>query len=197
MTESRAERAIALFDELNARDPVTLDVGGVAVPRELARADQLTQWVLRLEPEPSEALRLASRCQHLMRWTIARSEFPEGRAGYHAWRRHAARTHADRADAVLVELGYDPETRTELRRIVEKQGIARHRDVATMEDALCLAFLEHDLEAFAHERDDAHVIDVLRQTWNKMTPRGHALAAELLPLLPDRSRRLVALALGG
>ncbi len=79
-----------------------------------------------------------------------------------------------------------------------KRILAQRADLARfVVRARRVVCLEHDLEAFAHERDDAHVIDVLRQTWNKMTPRGHALAAELLPLLPDRSRRLVALALGG
>lgn len=192
MVDPRLERAIARFDELNAADP-TLSEGR---PRELLNAERLSAWIYRVEPEPSEALRLASRCQHLMRWKVKRSEFPEGRAGYHAWRRHMAGFHADLASEVLREVGYDETRIDDVRRIVLKQGMQSHADVQHMEDALCLSFLEHELADFAGGQPEDKLLDILRQTWRKMSPRGQALARELLPSLPDDVRALIGRALG-
>ncbi|MBK9000967.1 MAG: DUF4202 domain-containing protein [Myxococcales bacterium] len=192
MSQERLARALARFDELNAGDPTPL--GGR--PRELVNAERLSAWLLRVEPEPSEALRLASRCQHLMRWKVKRGEFPEGRAGYHAWRRHMAGFHADLAAEVLREVGYDETSIGDVRRIVLKQGMQSHADVQHMEDALCLSFLEHELADFAGGQPEDKLLDILRQTWRKMSPRGQALAKELVPSLPADVRALVGRALG-
>lgn len=192
MTDQRLERALARFDELNAADPTLLE----GRPRELLSAERLSAWVYRVEPDPGEALRLASRCQHLMRWKVKRGEFPEGRAGYHAWRRHMAEFHADLAAEVLREVGYDETSIGDVRRIVLKQGMQSRADVQHMEDALCLSFLEHELADFAGGQPEDKLLEILRQTWRKMSPRGQALARELLPGLPDDVRALVARALG-
>ena len=80
-----------------------------------------------------------------------------------------------------------------MRRINLKQGLHTNADVQTMEDALCLSFLEHELEDFASKHDDAKLIDIIRKTWRKMSERGHAQA--LLLALPSRSSALVARAL--
>jgi len=193
MSDERFSRAVRAFDALNSADP-TLDASGR--PRELAKADWLSGWISRLEPEASVALRLAARCQHLMRWTVKRSEFPDGPAGYHAWRRHMAEFHAQEAEKVLREAGYQDDMVTSVRRIVLKQGMKQHADVQCMEDALCLSFLEHDLGGFARGQNEEKLLRILRETWRKMSPRAHALAAELLPSLPEELRALVARALG-
>src|SRR5438105_4720086 len=73
---ARFEAALRRFDEENAKDPNHETVNGVAGPRELVYAKWLTDWVLKLRPDASEELRLAARCQHLCRWTIARESYP-------------------------------------------------------------------------------------------------------------------------
>ncbi|MCA9604213.1 MAG: DUF4202 family protein, partial [Myxococcales bacterium] len=62
-----------------------------------------------------------------------------------------------------------------------------------LEDAACLVFLETRLEAFAVDRDRAHVIDILKKTWAKMSFRGQA-AAMAVPFGPA-ARALVEEAL--
>ena len=47
MTDNRFERAIALIDEANAPDPVTIEVDGRPAPKELTHARMLTAWVER------------------------------------------------------------------------------------------------------------------------------------------------------
>jgi hypothetical protein len=149
--DERFALAIAAFDRENARDPSLEVVAGAARPRELVQAERLSAWVTRLAPDASEALRLAARCQHLRRWEIARSEYPQGRAGYLQWRTRLGRFHAEQSAKILTELGYDAETIAAVGRINAKVGLRSDPDVQTMEDALCLSFLEHELAACAKD----------------------------------------------
>jgi hypothetical protein len=159
---------------------VSESVNGEARPRLLLQAERLAVWVDKLEPEASEALRLAAHCQHLERWKIAREEFPPGRAGYLQWRTRLGRFHAERAREVLIGLGYEDETIKALERIVTKQNLRSNPDSQTMEDALCLVFLEFELDAFMQKYpDEAKAIDILQKTWKKMSARGHQAALAL------------------
>jgi hypothetical protein len=189
----RFERARLAFDQLNALDPVKETVDGVEKARLIAQADRISSWVERLEPRASEALRLAARCQHIERWKIAREEFPPGRVGYLQWRTKLARFHADRAESILRGAGYDDEVVQAVRRIVTKQNLHSNPDSQTMEDALCLVFLESEFEAFLEKHpDEDKAVEILEKTWKKMSTRGRE-AALLLSLSP-RAQRLVAAA---
>jgi hypothetical protein len=158
------------------------------------QAERLAAWVDRLEPNASEALRLAAHCQHLERWKIARSEFPEGRAGYLQWRTRLGRFHAERAREILSSLGYDETIINAVEQIVTKQHLRSSPDSQCMEDALCLVFLEFELDAFMQKYpDEAKAIDILQKTWKKMSARGHE-AALALPF-SDAARALVMRAL--
>jgi hypothetical protein len=192
----RLERAKLVFDQLNGRDPVTELVDGVPRPRLLLQADRLSRWIERLDPDASEALRLAARCQHVERWTIARNDFPPGRVGYLQWRTKLARFHADRAEGVLRGAGYEETVIQAVRRIVTKQNLHSNPDSQTMEDALCLVFLEFEFDAFLEKYpEEEKAVEILQKTWKKMSARGReaALALSLSP----RARALVQAALGG
>jgi hypothetical protein len=194
MDEARFSRAVAEFDRRNALDPATELAGGVTRPRLLLQAERLAAWIARLEPNASEALRLAAHCQHLERWQIPRSDFPEGRVGYLTWRTRLGRFHAERAAQVLHDEGYDDATIKSVERILTKQNLRSNPDSQTMEDALCLVFLEFEFDAFMDKYpDEAKAIDILQKTWRKMSTRGHE-AALGLPL-SERGKALVGRAL--
>jgi hypothetical protein len=186
----RFERAKLAFDQLNALDPVKETVDGIEQPRLVVQADRLSRWVARLDPGASEALRLAARCQHVERWTIARDDFPPGRVGYLQWRTQLARFHADRAESVLRGADYDDDTIQAVRRIVTKQNLHSNPDSQTMEDALCLVFLEFELDAFLDKHPDQEkAVDILQKTWKKMSPRGRDAALGLA--LSPRAQKLL------
>lgn len=199
MDEARFQRAVEAFDHINAEDPNQLVVGGDARPRELVDAERLAAWVTRLDPNASETLRLAARCQHLRRWHIPRDSFPKGRSGYLKWRAELARFHADSAAQILKAMGYDELFIDAVRRIILKRGLGtgspETADVQTMEDALCLAFIEHELDEFSSKHDDVTLERILRKTWSKMSERARTIALELP--LSERLRALVSKALGG
>jgi hypothetical protein len=92
---------------------------------------------------------------------------------------------------VLQSVGYDEETIASVSDIVQKRGLRKNPDVQLMEDALCLSFLEHDFLPFSEKHADEKLVHILKETWQKMSPTGHAAALELLPKLPARLQQLV------
>jgi hypothetical protein len=194
MDEPRFARATAEFDRRNAEDPVSELASGTPRPRLLLQAERLSDWIARLEPNPSEALRLAARCQHLERWKIPRTDYPEGRVGYLTWRTRLGRFHAEQAASILRDAGYDDVTVKAVERILTKQNPRSNPDAQTMEDALCLVFLQYEFEAFLDKYpDEAKAIDILQKTWRKMSVRGHEAALGLA--LSERGKALVVRAL--
>jgi hypothetical protein len=175
----RFTAALRRFDEENARDPNQEIVDGVAQPRELIYAQWLTDWVLKLSPQASEALRLAARCQHLCRWEIPRNSYPMDKPGYLRWRADLKKFHADKAGKILREGGYDEATVTRVQELNLKKNFPSDPEVSVLEDALCLVFLERQFAPLAAKSDDAKMINALRKSWQKMTPTAHAEALKL------------------
>ena len=175
----RFETALRRFDEENARDPNLERVAGVAHPRELIYAQWLTDWVLKLSPEASEHLRLATRCQHIARWLIPRDSYPMTRPGYLKWREGLKHFHAQKAGDILREVGYPEDLIARVQSLNLKKGFPQDPEAQVLEDALCLVFLEHQFGDLASKTTDDKMIGVLQKTWKKMTPAAHALALAL------------------
>ena len=179
----RMVRALAAIDAANADDPVRLMVRGRSRPKELAHAELASEWIERLRPGASEALRLAARAHHIRRWTLPRAEYPEGRVGYLRWRRELQIFHAREVDTILLELGYDETTRTRVGALVQKKNLARDPEVQALEDALCLVFLETQFHDLSQRLESEKLLDVTRKTLAKMSAAARDLAREL-PLEP-------------
>ena len=192
--QTRFDDALARFDQANAEDPNHELIGDTPQPKELVYAQRMTAWLDRLAPDASEPLRLAARCQHIRRWVIARSEFPPGREGYRRWRTTLAAYHAQTAGAILRKAGYGDATVARVEALVRKVRLKADADTQTLEDVICLVFLEHYLPAFATQHDDAKLVDILRKTWRKMSERGRSAALQL-DLAPE-IRTLVEKAIG-
>jgi len=175
----RFERAIALIDEENSRDPNHELLDDKAVPRELLYSQRLTDWVLRLEPNASEALRLAARSQHIARWKIPRNSYPEGRAGYLKWRNDLKHFHADLTAEILRNTRYNDSTITRVRALNLKQGLPTDPEAQTIEDALCLVFLQYQFSELAAKLSPEKVVNALRKSWNKMSDKARGAALEL------------------
>src|SRR5687768_2202352 len=115
---SKLSKAFQLFDEYNKKDPHTLVSEGTEFPTEYFYALQLHKWVTKLSVNASEALLLASRCQHIGRWKVPRSEYPAGKAGYLRWRADLAKFHSSEAGKLLTEAGYSASEIEEVQRIL-------------------------------------------------------------------------------
>ena len=191
---ARFDRAIRRFDTANAADPNREVMDGVELPRELLYALRLTDWVLSLQPEASEALRLAARCQHLCRWESPRSNYPMDRAGYLRWRADLKKFHAEKSGAILREVGYGEEMIARVQALNLKKDLGKDPDCQVLEDALCLVFLQYQLADLAAKTDDEKVINALKKSWAKMSAQGRAEALKLN--YGERELALVKAALG-
>ena len=175
---ARLRAAIARFDAANAGDPNREPVDGVDQPRELVYARRMTDVLGGFAPDASEVVRLAARCQHIRRWTIPRSDYPEGRDGYRRWRTDLARFHAVTAGAILRDVGYDDALITRVQALLRKEQLKADPEVQLLEDVACLVFMEHYLPAFARQHDEEKLAGILRKTWRKMSARGQAAAPQ-------------------
>ena len=191
---SRFDDAFERFDRANAEDPHQVIVDGVSQPKELVYATRMTARLERFAPDASEPIRLAARCQHIRRWTIARSTFAAGRSGYRLWRKTLGTFHAETAAAILRDVQYDEKTVRRVKALLRKDNLKGDQDVQTLEDVACLVFLEYSLADFASSLDEARVVNILRKTWGKMTERGRAAALDLE--IPSELRALVEKAIG-
>ena len=178
----RLGRALAAIDAANADDPNRILVRGAERPKELAHAELASEWVAKLCPAASEELRLAARAHHVQRWAIPRGDYPEGRAGYHRWRKALQAHHARTVAEILTREGFAPEQVTRVGDLVQKRGLGRDPEVQVLEDALCLVFLETQFAALAARLDTDKLLDVTRKTLRKMSDdaiaRAHALPLE-------------------
>lgn len=183
------QNAIRRFDEANSRDPNQEN----GHPRELLYAERLTNWVLKLRPDAGEPLRLAARCQHICRWESPRENYPLTRPGYLKWRADLKKFHAEKSGASLREVGYDDETIRRVQDLNLKQNFPADADCRTLEDALCLVFLEFQFAPLAAKSDDEKMINAVRKSWEKMTGAARAEALKLAH--GEREKRLIGRAL--
>lgn len=177
--DRRLQRAVAAFDAINAEDPNREEANGQSQPHELMDARRVAGWVVKLKPDASLALRLASRCQHIRRWEVPRSQYPLTRAGYLKWRQDLKKFHADIAAKILRKIGYEELLIQAVQNLNLKKGLNRKEgDVQVLEDALCLTFLEFEFPSFLKRIPEERMIGILQKTWNKMSPTGrqHALS---------------------
>ncbi len=188
--------AIAAIDEANAADPGMVDVRD-AGPRPLAlvHGELADEWVVRLHgAEVSPLWRLAARAHHLRRWELSRSNYPEGKAGYHRWKRDQRARHAADIGTLLAAHGFGDDEIELVQALVRRDGLAGGDPGAqAVEDAACLVFIETQLASVAQQLERDHLIDVIRKTARKMSPA--ALAAVASIPLGDAEQQLLADAL--
>jgi tRNAThr (cytosine32-N3)-methyltransferase len=158
----------------------------------------MEEWVMRLCPDPAPLLRLAARCQHLERWTVPRATYPEGKAGYLAWRKGLYHKQAERARELLIEAGINETDAAQAVTWISKTELATNPGTQALEDAAVLVFLENEIGSFAAQHADyprEKFIGILRKTWRKMSPAAREAALSLD--LPDAIAGLVREAVEG
>ena len=179
MPSERFQILIQRIDQLNGADPNQELIEGVLRPRELVYAERLTDWVLRLNSQASEALRIAARGQHVQRWTIPRDRYPMNRQGYLRWRETLKAFHAQTVGELMREVGYSEEIIQRVQRIMGKRHLEDDAETQTLEDALCLVFLETQFAELKQKTPDEKMREIVRKTWKKMSARARQLALAL------------------
>ena len=179
MKPTRFETAIALIDKANSEDINTYEVSGINYPKELLYSQRMTRKLLQFEPNASKALQIAARAQHICRWKIARDEYPIDRLGYLKWRETLKRMHGDLTTDILKQVGYDEQFTDRVKAIILKKLIKKNEESQSLEDTICLVFLDYYFEEFATKHNEEKIIDILKKTWIKMSDKGHEAALKL------------------
>jgi len=192
--------ALDTIDSANRADPNKEAVADELLPREYVYSLHMTRWLHVLEPAPSERMQIACRAQHIERWKMPRSDYPEGRKSYYEWRQACGRMHGHRAAEIMADCGY-PESECErVEVILTKRELRKDADTQLLEDVACMVFLEKYFAQFyadnaEYEREKW--LRIVRRTWGKMSPRAHERALALSSKLPEHLQLLMQEALAG
>ncbi len=178
-TSGKLQQAFQLFDAANQEDPNLETFQGQSYPKELLYAKRMTEQLNTFAPDASEALQLTARCQHICRWEIARDSYEMNREGYLRWRQELKKFHAKKAASILEKVGYSEDTIKRVRFLLEKKQLKKNEETQTLEDVVCLVFLEYYFEPFAAKHPEEKTIDILQKTWRKMSDKGQDAALKL------------------
>eukprot|EP00775_Hariotina_reticulata_P011050 gene11050-11205_t len=193
----RLQQVLDAIDALNEQDPRRVTWQGKDWPYELAYSHWLTDWVLQLEPEPSEVLRIVARGQHVERWKSPRSGYPDGKTGYFQWRENLKASHAATVTQLMQEAGYDEASQSKVTRFILKKDLKKDPEnqagLEVVEDALCLVFLQHQFAELLEKEGPDKMVSIVQKTWGKMGDKGREAALKLN--LPDDQADVVARAL--
>ncbi|MEO1459780.1 MAG: DUF4202 domain-containing protein [Pseudomonadota bacterium] len=170
----RLEQVLAAIDAANAADPNAEHDSEHSRPAAFLYGQRMSAELARLAPEAGEALCIAARGQHVERWKLARTAYPDGRQGYLDWRRAQAAFHAERVAGFMAEAGYSADEQARVGTLLRKEGLKRDAEVQMLEDVICFVFLRWYFDGFAAGRDEAHVLRIVSKTARKMSAEGRA-----------------------
>jgi hypothetical protein len=193
MFSASFQPATEALKAVHLQDPNRELNGSEEIPSEWLYISRLLDCMQKVYPDASETLTIAVYCQHLFRWEIKRSTYPEGRTGYYQWRNFLGDYQAEKAAVILKSNGYTDDFIQEVTDILKKLNISRLEESQMLEDVVCLVFLEHYMNDFIQGKSEAQLIQIVQKTWSKMSDHGHRIALELN--LPEPTRRIVAQAL--
>ena len=181
------DEALRRFDAANADDPNTELVDGQPLPKELVYGQRMSARLSVFAPEASDAVQLAARAQHIRRWEVPRSSYPEGRAGYLKWRTDLYKRHGEIAGAIMKDVGYDDALVMRVQTLLRKRGLKTDPEVQLLEDVICLVFLEHYFHDFAQKHSEEKLLPIVQKTWKKMSEQAHDAALQFEYGPEDRS----------
>ena len=179
MIERRFAAVIADIDAANACDPNRVEIDGRPEPVELVYGRRMSETLARMAPDASEHLRIATRGQHIERWTSPRTGYPQGRQGYLSWRKHLREFHARRVGEIMAAAGYHADDIARVGSLIRKERLKSEAAAQLLEDVVCVVFLQHYLAGFIGKTSEEKLTGILAKTWNKMSPLGHEHALKL------------------
>lgn len=187
----RLATLLARIDDANACDPSLQETSSGTLPAALLYGRRMTEVLDDFGPRSSEELKIAARGQHIERWLRPRASYPDGREGYLAWRRDAAKYHASRVEALMRELGYETAIRDRVASLMLKKNLKSDPEAQTLEDIACLVFLRWYAGSFAEKHEAERILAIVSKTARKMSAKGRA-AALALGLPPQVAKAITA-----
>jgi hypothetical protein len=114
--------------------------------------------------------------------------------GYMLWRTTLYKFHAETVGNLMKEAGYGDDMIMRVKNIVSKKELKTDHETQLMEDVADLVFIEHYMLAFAGqhpEYDEGKWLQIIKKTWQKMSPRAHEFALAGKIKLPEALKPLI------
>lgn len=189
MQTNKLDQAIELFDTYNSNDPKKTLVNNQEVPNAVLYAQRMTTMLREYETGASEQLKLAARSQHIGRWEISRNQFPKDRKGYLQWRGQLKIHHANIAAEIMEKVGYDATVISNVKDLLMKKQLKQNPETQTLEDVICLVFLEYYFDDFSKDHEEEKLVNILKKTIVKMSEKGVEAALNLA--LSEKAKSLI------
>ena len=189
MQTNKLDQAIELFDTYNSKDPKKTLVNNQEVPNAVLYAQRMTKMLNEFETGASDQLKLAARSQHIGRWAIPRNQFPQDRKGYLQWRGQLKIHHANIASEIMEKVGYDISTISMVKDLLMKKQLKQNPETQTLEDVICLVFLEYYFDDFSKDHEEEKLVNILKKTIVKMSEKGVEAALNLA--LSEKAKSLI------
>jgi hypothetical protein len=197
---NRIQKFCQEIDKINSTDP-RLDEYDGKTPTELLYSQRMSNMLLQFKPNASDLLQMACHGQHVGRWKIPRSTFPEGKIGYLQWRKQCQVMHAETCLHIMRNecVGmFSIQEEEELKHMLCKEDIKGDALVQTTEDVAALVFLKWYFTSFCikHVNEPDKIVDILKKTWIKMSDDGKIMAKnKIVGLLGEEQQKLIGKAL--
>lgn len=179
---NRLQQTFQAIDAANSADPNQIEWLDHTQPAALVYGWRMTERLQQFAPDASEELQIAARAQHIERFKIPRDTYPKTKQGYHRWRRELADFHAQRIGEIMQQ-DYPQDlierVQTLITRKLRPAQMKQDPECQTLEDVVCLVFIEHYLEEFAATQPEDKLPTIIQKTWAKMSPQGQQAALQL------------------
>lgn len=193
-------RAVAFIDAANSQDPYMDSDTHMIWPKELLYSHRMTNMLLRYASDPDDAIKLSVRAQHIERWKLPRSVYPNGRKGYLKWRTDLYKFHGDTVAKLLMQAGYAEEFIKRVKAAVEKKSLKNNPNSQLIEDVTVLVFIEYYIIDFTTkhpEYNEEKWRNIINKAWKKMSERAQLFALSGGITIPETLTPLIQKSISG
>lgn len=187
------KKALHFIDARNALDSKVIESDGNKIPYELWYAKKCSEWLYKMDANPSVELQIAVRGAHIARFEKPRDSYPAGKDGYYNWKKDLQVFHGTEVSKILKSLNFPETTIARVYDIITKKNLAKDSEVKILEDILSLLFIEFQLADLMEKLPQEKVIKAIKMTWSKMSEKGKSYALKLT--LTDKELEVIKLSI--
>jgi hypothetical protein len=179
VSEEQYLEAIRRIDDIHTIDSSIEIIDGDKIKAELLYSNRMLAILEKVEPNSSNELKLAAKCQHMSRWSIPRTTFPMDKKGYYQWRAAVMEYQLKVTSVVLQDSGIDNDSIAVIVAALKNKADKTNVNASIIEDTACLTFIKWYLVSFAGQFEAEKAKGILVKTAKKMSERGLDLISQI------------------